>query len=79
MPNKKVKTKKCNCWDEMNERLREHGKMMLSDELNILQIDDGEAKLRRALPLMRLDGKKPRRDDPKHITISHCPFCGTKL
>jgi len=71
--------KKCNCWDKLNEKLKEHSQMQLSEACRILQIDDGDMKLRMVLPLTRLDGKKPRGDDPETITMSNCPFCGIEF
>jgi hypothetical protein len=67
----------CNCWHEKDNKLREMG-YKLSDACAMLQIKDLSLTAKYGLPLQRTDGAKLKRDDPKMITISHCPFCGAE-
>lgn len=68
----------CNCWDETNTKLKEKG-FQLSDKLSALVwTPDGPLGVVRFLPLQRKDGAKLKRSDPKTLTMSYCPFCGSK-
>lgn len=67
------KWKACDCWKQMDDKLREKG-FKLDDGLSALSLSD--FRVSRLLPLQRLDGKRLRRGDPKSISMSHCPFCG---
>lgn len=68
----------CNCWHEKDNKLREMG-YKISDACAMLQIKNLNLTSKFGLPLQRTDGAKLKRDDPRMITMSHCPFCGAKL
>jgi len=73
--------KSCDCWSEKEAGLRKLG-YKIADVCSTFQVsrdDKLDFKLRRGLPLERVDGKRLKRTDPKTITISHCPFCGKEL
>jgi hypothetical protein len=73
-----MKGKNCNCWNEKDDGLRKQG-FKISDACQMLEILRLSIKAKLGLPLQRLDGAKLKRDDPRMITISFCPFCGRKL
>lgn len=68
----------CNCWHTKDDGLRKMG-YKISDACAMLQIKDLNLTAKFGLPLQRTDSAKLKRDDPRMITISHCPFCGAKL
>lgn len=68
----------CKCWHEKDSKIREMG-FKISDDCSALQIEELSLIGVFGLPLQRTDGKKLKKDDPKMIYISHCPFCGQKL
>jgi len=70
----------CNCWDETDKALRKQG-FAISDQCSGLALNKQTLSLtaRYFLPLKRVDGQRLRRDDPKTINITHCPFCGKAL
>ncbi len=70
---------KCHCITEINEKLREKG-FKLSDKFQMFRVTE-HLGLRFALcfPIERLDGQRLKREDPKTMEISHCPFCGEKI
>ena len=70
-----TETKTCNCWHETDDRLRKDG-YKLADSCAMF---DRSFRVQFGLPLQRTDGQKLKRDDPRMITISHCPFCGVAL
>ena len=69
---------KCNCLHEKDDRLREKG-YKISDACLMLVLADNKLTAQYGLPLQRTKGERMKRDDPRMITISHCPFCGKKL
>jgi hypothetical protein len=68
----------CNCWHEKDNELRKMG-YKLSDACSMLQINELNITAKFGIPLQRTDGSKLKRDDPRMITISHCPWCGKKM
>jgi len=68
----------CNCWHEKDNKLREMG-YKIADACAMFQIINLSLTAKFGLPLERTDGKKPKRGDPRMITISFCPFCGRRL
>lgn len=71
--------KSCTCWSDRDKALREGYGLKISDACEMLTIGGLTIGHSYCLPLQRADGKKLGRNDPKTITISHCPFCGSKL
>src|SRR5437667_12801367 len=70
----------CNCWHEKDNGCRKQG-YKISDACAMLELVKETLSLKACfgLLLQRTDGKPLRRDDPRMITISHCPCCGSKL
>jgi len=68
----------CNCWQEKNRGLQERG-YKIADICTMFQVDDLELRVEHGFPLQRADGFRLKRDDPRMISISFCPFCGRKL
>lgn len=68
----------CTCWEKMEDRLNEKG-FKISNACSAIVIKENRLEVRRYLPLQRLDGKKPGRDQPKGVEISFCPFCGQSI
>lgn len=70
----------CNCWQERDNGLRERFGLKISDACSALMVIEDTLDLRGAygLSLQRVDGKKPKRKEPKFLEITHCPFCGEK-
>jgi hypothetical protein len=69
---------KCNCYIDVNERLKDKG-FRLSEKLFMFAVDDDLGlTLTMGIPLERLDGKRLQRKDPKTLQISFCPMCGAK-
>jgi len=75
-----TKRETCNCWSEKDDGLRKMG-YKISDACSMLSLNREALTLsgKYGLPLQRIDGAKPKRSDPKMITITHCPFCGAAL
>jgi hypothetical protein len=65
----------CNCWEETDNKCREQG-YKLADAC---QMFDRHFRVQYGIPLQRRDGNKLKRNEPRMITISHCPWCGAKL
>lgn len=66
----------CTCFDDVSAKLKEKG-YRIADGHSYLEIPD--FKVTHCLPLVRADGSKLKKGDPKTVAISHCPFCGTSL
>ena len=68
----------CSCWETMNNLLREKG-FKIADACSGFVMTPTSLEVRRYLPLQRADGKKPKRTEPKGVSVSFCPFCGQSL
>ena len=68
---------RCNCWSETNDKLKEEG-LKLQDMGALAKVGN-KLMFRLAIPLVTLDGKKPKRGNPSYIWMDHCPFCGEEM
>ena len=69
----------CKCLAEKNAELKKLG-FKITPAYSMLAItEDLGLTLTHGVPLVRIDGSRLRRDDPRILQISFCPFCGTKL
>ena len=68
----------CECWNKRDTGLREKFKLKISDACSALELSKETLDLKGVygLPLQQLDGKRPKRGQPKFLQITHCPFCG---
>lgn len=64
----------CDCLSKTDQALLEHG-VKLSPNLKFILFGK-KSRESLALPLVRLDEKKPNSKQAKHLFISFCPFCG---
>ena len=63
----------CHCIDA---KLKDKG-FKISEKLITIRVPEFKAVL--VIPLERVDGAKLKRNDPKTVEASFCPFCGTRL
>lgn len=69
----------CACFKEVGDGLKEKN-LKLSDRCFQFNVTgDLRMDLNFYIPLERLDGKRPARNDPKAMRVSHCPFCGAPV
>lgn len=59
--------------------LKEQYGLRISNKCELLTLANLNVGHSYCLPLEKQDGSRLRSADPKHITISHCPFCGKSL
>lgn len=70
---------KCKCWEEKDEAIKLKYGMKISPACSVLHMGENAVAVKRALPLVQLNGKAPNKMQAKFITISHCPWCGEAL
>ena len=68
----------CTCWADTEKAMEERG-FKIARSCTAFSIHELTLKMRRYLPLERLDGKRLRASDPKGVAFTHCPWCGIKL
>lgn len=68
----------CKCWENMGKELEKKG-LQISPACECMRLEKNVLKFFAGLPLVTLAGKKPARNQPKIIGITHCPFCGEKM
>jgi len=70
---------KCKCWEEKDEAIQLKYGLKISPACSVLHMGETAVTVKRALPLVQLNGKAPNNMQAKFVTISHCPWCGKAL
>jgi hypothetical protein len=77
MPKTTDSMKTCNCHDETATQLRAEG-LQISDKCEAIRISNLKLTGHLGFPLQTIEGKKPKRNQPKFLFLTFCPFCGKK-
>lgn len=72
--------KRCECVSKIDEKLKELDLKLANTGVAFdMKGSPPTAYVALSLPLVRLDGKKPRSGQPGTFWPSYCPFCGVKI